>query len=58
MLYKERNLKEKTLTEEDFRSLLLEHYTFLKRPVMVLGNEIFIGNTKNVVAAAKESLHS
>ena len=56
-LYKERNLKEKTLTEADYRSLLLEHYTFLKRPVLVLGKEIFIGNSKNVVAAANERLH-
>lgn len=56
-LYKERNLKEKTLSEADYRSLLLEHYTFLKRPVMVIGEEIFIGNTKNVVAAAKEKIH-
>ncbi|WP_297764035.1 arsenate reductase family protein [uncultured Muriicola sp.] len=56
-LYKERNLKEKILSEADYRSMLLEHYTFLKRPVMVLGDEIFIGNTKNVVAAAKEKLH-
>ncbi len=57
-LYKERNLKEKTLSESDYRDLLLEHYTFLKRPVMVLDDEIFIGNTKNVVAAAIEKLHS
>lgn len=56
-LYKERNLKEKTLSEADYRSFLLEHYTFLKRPVMVIGEEIFIGNTKNVVAAAKEKIH-
>ena len=56
-LYKERNLKEKTLSEADYRSLILEHYTFLKRPVMVIGEEIFIGNTKNVVAAAKEKIH-
>jgi arsenate reductase-like glutaredoxin family protein len=56
-LYKERNLKEKTLTETDYRSLLLEHYTFLKRPVIVIDDEIFIGNSKNVVAAAKEKLH-
>lgn len=56
-LYKERNLKEKTLSETDYRSLLLENYTFLKRPVMVIGEEIFIGNTKNVVAAAKEKIH-
>jgi arsenate reductase len=56
-LYKERNLKEKTLSEADYRNLLLEHYTFLKRPVMVIGEDIFIGNTKNVVAATKETLH-
>lgn len=56
-LYKERRLKEKTLSEADYRNLLLEHYTFLKRPVMVIDGEIFIGNTKNVVAAAKETLH-
>lgn len=56
-LFKERNLKEKSLSEADYSSLLLEHYTFLKRPVMVIGEEIFIGNTKNVVAAAKEALH-
>jgi hypothetical protein len=29
-LYKERNLKEENLTEPKFRSLILEHYTFLK----------------------------
>ncbi len=57
-LYKERKLKEKTLTETDYCNLLLEHYTFLKRPVMVIGEEIFIGNTKNVVAAAKEALQT
>lgn len=57
-LYKERKLKEKTLSETDYRNLLLEHYTFLKRPVMVIGEEIFIGNTKNVVAAAKEAIQS
>jgi arsenate reductase len=57
-LYKQRNLNNKTLTEADIRNLLLEHYTFLKRPVMIFGNKIFIGNTKNVVAAAKEQLYS
>lgn len=56
-LYKERNLKEKTLTEANYRSLLLEHYTFLKRPVLVLGEEIFVGNSKKVVATAKQRLH-
>src|SRR6056297_254756 len=48
-LYKERDLKNKNLSEEDYKTLLLEHYTFLKRPVIVNGNEIFIGNSKKTV---------
>lgn len=57
-LYKERNLKEKELLEEDYRNLLLEHYTFLKRPVIVNNDEIFIGNSKKTVAAAKAAIHN
>jgi len=56
-MYKERNLKEQSLGESDFKSLILEHYTFLKRPVMVIEGEIFIGNSKKTVQAAKEKLH-
>ncbi|PVW14095.1 arsenate reductase family protein [Marixanthomonas spongiae] len=57
-LYKKRNLKEQQLLEEDFKNLLLEHYTFLKRPVIVNNDEIFIGNSKKTVEAAKNSIHS
>lgn len=55
-LYKERNLKDENLSEEDFRSFILEHYTFLKRPVIVNNDSIFIGNSKKVVEAAKKSI--
>jgi arsenate reductase-like glutaredoxin family protein len=55
-LYKERNLKDENLTERGFKNLILEHYTFLNRPVLVNNNEIFIGNSKKVVAAAKKSI--
>ena len=55
-LYNERNLKNKNLGENDYKNLLLEHYTFLKRPVLINGTQIFIGNNKSVVAAAKKSL--
>lgn len=55
-LYKERDLKNKQLTEEDYKELLLEHYTFLKRPVIVDDQKIFIGNSKKEVAAAKASI--
>jgi len=51
-LYRKRNLKEQSLSEEDYKNLILEHYTFLKRPVMIVGEKIFIGNSKNVVAQA------
>lgn len=55
-LYKERNLKEKNLQEEDFKLLLLEHYTFLKRPVLINNGDIFIGNSKKTVENAEISL--
>ncbi|MEZ4875015.1 MAG: ArsC/Spx/MgsR family protein [Flavobacteriaceae bacterium] len=56
-LYKERNLKDETLTEGDYKRFILEHYTFLSRPVLVNGDEIFIGNSKKTVEAAKNSIH-
>ena len=55
-MYNERDLKNKNLNESDFEKLLLEHYTFLKRPVLINETEIFIGNNKTVVSSAKESL--
>lgn len=54
-LYRQRNLNEQTLSEEDYKNLILEHYTFLKRPVMLVNNEIFVGNSKKVVAQAIEA---
>ncbi len=57
MKYREMGLHEKELGEDDYRRLILSEYTFLKRPVAVLGKDIFIGNTKAVVAAAKNKIH-
>ena len=56
-LYKERGLNKEVLSEEDYRDLILEHYTFLKRPVMLINGKIFIGNSAKVVEAAREELH-
>ena len=48
-LYKSMDLKNKNLTETDFKKYLLEHYTFLNRPVFIIGGKIYIGNSqKNV----------
>jgi arsenate reductase len=55
-LYKEMDLKNANLQERDFKHYILEHYTFLQRPVIIIGNSIFIGNSKKVVEAAKQML--
>lgn len=55
-LYKSLGLKDKNLTEEDYKKYILEEYTFLKRPVFIIENEIFIGNSKKVVEELKEKL--
>lgn len=57
MLYREKGLHEKQLSENDYKDLILEYYTFLKRPVVLVDDRIFIGNSKKVVQAAKEALH-
>jgi arsenate reductase (glutaredoxin) len=48
-LYKSLGLKDKNLTEVDFKKYILEHYTFLNRPVFIIDNKIYIGNTKKVI---------
>lgn len=56
-LYTEMGLKNADLKEADFKHYLLDHYTFLKRPVIVLDQDIFIGNSSKVIAAAKKKMN-
>ncbi len=55
-LYRQRGLNTQVLDEDDYKRLILEHYTFLKRPVIIIDEKIFIGNSKKVVAAAADAL--
>ncbi|HEY2350257.1 MAG TPA: ArsC/Spx/MgsR family protein [Puia sp.] len=48
--YKAMGLKDKKLTEKDYRDLILQEYTFLKRPVVISGKKIFSGSEKKTVA--------
>lgn len=53
-LYKSLDLKNKNLTEDDYKKYLLEHYTFLSRPVFIIDGKIYIGNSqKNVLEVIK-----
>jgi len=49
MKYKSMGLADKNLQESDYRSLILQEYTFLKRPVFMMDDKIFIGNSAKVV---------
>jgi arsenate reductase (glutaredoxin) len=53
-LYKSMDLKSKNLTEADYKKYLLEHYTFLSRPVFIIDDKIYIGNgQKNIIDVVK-----
>lgn len=55
--YKSMGLKDKTLSENDFRQLILEEDTFLKRPVFIVNDKIFVGNSKTNVEALRSALN-
>jgi arsenate reductase-like glutaredoxin family protein len=58
MKFRTMGLNEMNLTEADYKKYMLEEYTFLKRPFMINEDEVFIGNSKNVVEEAKKSFNS
>jgi len=51
---KARNLDVSSLHEDDFKTLILDHYSFMKRPVFIDEDRIFIGNDKKNVELLKE----
>jgi len=55
-LYKSLDLKNKNLTELDYKKYLLEHYTFLSRPVFIINNKVFIGNGPKNIHEALQAL--
>ena len=55
-LYKAMDLKNQVLSEADYRQFILEEYTFLKRPVFILNDEIWIGNSKKIIENLKEKI--
>ena len=57
MKFKSMGLKDKNLSELDFKKLILDEYTFLKRPVFVISDEIFIGNSISVITSVKSRMN-
>jgi len=56
MKYRSMGLNEMDLSEKDFRKYILEEYTFLKRPVFIIDDQVFAGNAKKTVEAIKSAL--
>jgi len=54
--FRKLGLNEMKLSEADYRKYILEEYTFLKRPFIWIGDEVFVGNAKKTVEAAKAAL--
>jgi arsenate reductase (glutaredoxin) len=55
-LYKSMDLKNKALTEDDFKKYILEHYTFLSRPVFIIDDKIYIGNSQQNILQVMKAL--
>jgi len=55
MKFRSMGLHEQNLTEDDYRKYMLEEYTFLKRPFIINGEDVYIGNAKKTVEAAVAS---
>ena len=56
VLYKSMDLKNKSLAEDDFKKYILQHYTFLSRPVFIIDNKIYIGNTQQNMLQVTKAL--
>lgn len=57
MKYRSLGLDKIKLSDEDYRKYMLEEYTFLKRPFVIVNEQVFVGNAKKTVEDAKNALH-
>ncbi len=56
MKYRSQGLNTMELTEAEWKQHILKEYTFIKRPIIIIQGKSYLGNSKKVVAAAKEAL--
>jgi len=56
MKYRAWGLNEQQLEEADYKKYILEEYTFLKRPVILIDGAIFVGNSKKVIEEVSKKI--
>jgi arsenate reductase len=54
MKFKSMGLNKLNLTEDDYKKYMLSEYTFLKRPFIIIDDDVFIGNSPKTIAQAKK----
>ncbi len=56
MQFRKMDKKPNELTEEEAKELLLSHYAFLKRPVIRIDEDYFVGNSSKTVFEVSKRL--
>ena len=56
MKFRSMGLADKNLSEQDYRTLILGEYTFLKRPVFLFDDAVTVGSRKVEVERARDLL--
>ena len=51
-----RSMNASDFKDSDYKKLLLSDYTFLKRPVLLIGDKAFTGNSKDTIQQMKEAI--
>ena len=49
LLFRKFKKKNPVPSEADYKKLILEHYTFLKRPILLINDKLVIGNSKKSI---------
>ena len=58
MKFRSMGLADRDLAEADYRQLILDEYTFLKRPVLLTEKSVHAGSAKAVVEGARAALQA
>ncbi|MBX2817350.1 MAG: arsenate reductase [Saprospiraceae bacterium] len=56
MKYRSMGLQDQDLEEQDYKRLILEEYTFLKRPVILYDGRLYVGSSKKNIAELMSAL--
>lgn len=57
MKYRSQGLNVKQLTEKQWKKHILTEYTFLKRPLAIINDKVYAGNSKKVVEELKTAIN-